>query len=85
MSDVEKALEDIRALQDALKQRLDDDQAVLQQLAKRLWAQQESEKAKLSRELHDGIGQLLTGLTRRLQALSKESPELETSSAINLN
>ena len=78
MSDVEKALEDIRALQDALKQRLDDDQAVLQQLAKRLWAQQESEKAKLSRELHDGIGQLLTGLTRRLQALSKESPELET-------
>lgn len=78
MSDVEKALEDIRALQDALKQRLDDDQAALQQLAKRLWAQQESEKAKLSRELHDGIGQLLTGLTRRLQALSKESPELET-------
>lgn len=78
MSNVDKELEEIRVLQASLKQRLDDDQAILQQLAKRLWAQQESEKARLSRELHDGIGQLLTGLTRRLQALSQDSPELET-------
>ncbi len=78
MSDVEQELASIKALQASLKQRLDDDQAVLQQLAKRLWAQQESEKAKLSRELHDGIGQLLTGLTRRLHALSQQSPELAT-------
>ncbi|CAD5258489.1 Two-component system NarL family sensor kinase [Alteromonas sp. 38] len=77
MSDIEQQLASIRALQDSLKNRLDDEQATLQKLAKRLWAQQESEKAKLSRELHDGIGQLLTGLTRRLQALSADSPELE--------
>lgn len=77
MSDIEQQLASIRALQDSLKNRLDDEQATLQLLAKRLWAQQESEKAKLSRELHDGIGQLLTGLTRRLQALSSDSPELE--------
>jgi two-component system NarL family sensor kinase len=77
LSDIEQQLASIRALQDSLKNRLDDEQATLQLLAKRLWAQQESEKAKLSRELHDGIGQLLTGLTRRLQALSSDSPELE--------
>lgn len=77
MNDVAKEIASIKALQATLQARLDADQEVLQQLAKRLWAQQESEKAKLSRELHDGIGQLLTGLTRRLQALSSSSPEIE--------
>lgn len=77
MTDLATEIENIKALQTTLQARLDADQEVLQQLAKRLWAQQESEKAKLSRELHDGIGQLLTGLTRRLQALSTSSPELE--------
>lgn len=78
MSDIEQQLASIKALQDSLKQRLDEDQATLQELAKRLWAQQESEKAKLSRELHDGVGQLLTGLTRRLEAASKHDPEFKT-------
>ncbi|MGS2719573.1 sensor histidine kinase [Paraglaciecola aestuariivivens] len=63
--------------QENLKTRLDQEQDTLNQLAKRLWAQQESEKAKLSRELHDGVGQLLTGLTRRLQSLSSTQPELQ--------
>ena len=75
MTDLATEIENIKALQATLQARLDADQEVLQQLAKRLWAQQESEKAKLSRELHDGIGQLLTGLTRRLQALSTSSPD----------
>lgn len=78
MTDLASEIESIKALQATLQARLDADQEMLQQLAKRLWAQQESEKAKLSRELHDGIGQLLTGLTRRLRALSTSSPELET-------
>jgi two-component system NarL family sensor kinase len=60
-----------------LQARLDDEQYNLNLLAKRLWAQQESEKAKLSRELHDGVGQLLTGLTRRLQSLSSNQPEFQ--------
>jgi len=77
LNDLTKEIESIKALQATLQARLDADQEILQQLAKRLWAQQESEKAKLSRELHDGVGQLLTGLTRRLQALSSSSPEIE--------
>jgi len=82
LTDLATEIENIKALQASLQERLDADQEVLQQLAKRLWAQQESEKAKLSRELHDGIGQLLTGLTRRLQSLSASSPELEALHAI---
>jgi two-component system NarL family sensor kinase len=70
-------LEDIQRQQALLQSRLDEEQYTLSQLAKRLWAQQESEKASLSRELHDGVGQLLTGLTRRLQTLSSNQPELE--------
>jgi two-component system NarL family sensor kinase len=70
-------LDEIQRQQAYLQLRLDEEQATLGQLAKRLWAQQESEKARLSRELHDGVGQLLTGLTRRLQSLSAEQPDLE--------
>lgn len=66
----------IQRQQALLQERLDNEQHNLNLLAKRLWAQQESEKAKLSRELHDGVGQLLTGLTRRLQGLSSNQPEL---------
>lgn len=72
-----KLLAEIQSQQTRLKARLDEEQDRLNQLAKRLWAQQESEKAKLSRELHDGVGQLLTGLTRRLQSLSNEQPEFQ--------
>jgi two-component system NarL family sensor kinase len=69
-------LAQVQRQQALLHGRLDNEQNNLNQLAKRLWAQQESEKAKLSRELHDGVGQLLTGLTRRLQGLSAAQPEL---------
>ncbi len=70
-------LEEIKAQQDLLRRRLDEEEQALTNLAKRLWAQQESEKARLSRELHDGVGQLLTGLTRRLEGLSDDHPELQ--------
>ncbi|GAC16142.1 sensor histidine kinase [Aliiglaciecola lipolytica] len=72
-----KLLAQIQQQQAQLQNRLDTEQQSLSQLAKRLWAQQESEKARLSRELHDGVGQLLTGLTRRLQGLSKQYSELD--------
>lgn len=71
-----KQLDQIQRQQQLLQAQLDGEQHSLSQLAKRLWAQQESEKARLSRELHDGVGQLLTGLTRRLQGLTKQHPEL---------
>ncbi|MFS1701808.1 sensor histidine kinase [Alteromonas sp. AMM-1] len=68
-------IERIQLQQEELKRRLDEEQINLRELARRLWTQQESEKARLSRELHDGVGQLLTGLTRRLQGIASNQPE----------
>ena len=73
----QQLLAEVQRQQSLLQSRLDEEQHNLNLLAKRLWAQQESEKAKLSRELHDGVGQLLTGLTRRLQGLSSSDPKFE--------
>ncbi|WP_176582462.1 sensor histidine kinase [Salinimonas sediminis] len=70
-NEISQALQDIHTLPQSLKTQLDREQESLTGLAKRLWAQQEAEKARLSRELHDGVGQLLTNLTRRLHDLSE--------------
>lgn len=45
----------------------------LQKLSRRLLAVQEQERRRLARELHDEIGQLLTGLSFRLDAAAKAS------------
>ncbi|MFQ3208226.1 MAG: two-component system NarL family sensor kinase [Glaciecola sp.] len=68
-------IEKIKEQQRLLKHQLDTEQSQLSDLAKRIWAQQEAEKAKLSRDLHDGVGQILTGLTRKLQQLTSNMPE----------
>lgn len=75
-------LDEIVKQQGLLRRRLDEEEQALTSLAKRLWAQQESEKARLSRELHDGVGQLLTGLTRRLTRMAENAPELTELSEI---
>jgi two-component system NarL family sensor kinase len=68
-------IEKIKEQQRLLKNQLETEQSQLSDLAKRMWAQQEAEKAKLSRDLHDGVGQILTGLTRKLQQLTLSMPE----------
>jgi two-component system NarL family sensor kinase len=68
-------IEKIKEQQRLLKHQLETEQSQLGDLAKRMWAQQEAEKAKLSRDLHDGVGQILTGLTRKLQQLTSRMPE----------
>jgi len=74
-NDNQDIITDILKQQAFLKKRLDEEQLQLTSMAKRLWAQQEADKANLSRELHDGIGQLLTALTRRLSSLGNRDPE----------
>lgn len=76
-NELARELARIKAMQDELKQRLDEEQLSLSTLAQRLWAQQESEKARISRELHDGVGQLLTGLARRLSSLDQDDPTIK--------
>ncbi|MGB9632197.1 MAG: GAF domain-containing protein [Chloroflexaceae bacterium] len=50
-------------------------QARLQALSERLVAVQEAERAHLARELHDEIGQMLTGLSLALTVGPRTSPE----------
>ncbi|RUO32706.1 sensor histidine kinase [Aliidiomarina sanyensis] len=81
---IEQEIEALRRSQAELRQLLQQEQDTLRDLAQRLWSQQEAERARLSRELHDGLGQLLTALTRRLQsaadsgAIDCEIPEIAT-------
>ncbi|RUO36969.1 two-component sensor histidine kinase [Aliidiomarina shirensis] len=75
-------VEEVQALQRSqqeLRNLLLEEQNTLRDLAQRLWSQQEAERARFSQELHDGVGQLLTALTRRLNLAAseyKEAPEL---------
>ena len=65
---IEEEIRALRRSQIELRELLHQEQDTLRDLAQRLWSQQEAERARLSQELHDGLGQLLTALTRRIQA-----------------
>ncbi|MAL82851.1 MAG: two-component sensor histidine kinase [Idiomarina sp.] len=75
-SDVIELVKDMRTQQETLRRQLEHEQVTLQTLARRLWLQQEHERAKLSRELHDGVGQLLTGLKTQLGQAVNNNGEL---------
>jgi PAS domain S-box-containing protein len=75
-----KRMEDaLRDARDELKSRVDERTAQLLQserarvaLLRRLSVAQEEERLRLSRELHDHIGQLITGLILNLRAVENE-------------
>ncbi len=69
-------VQQMRTQQEALREQLRHEQSALQTLARRLWLQQEHERARLSRELHDGVGQLLTGLKTQLGQSAAANPAL---------
>lgn len=75
-SELLAAIEELRAQQKTLQHRLDAEQMQLQQLAKRLWLQQEHERARLARELHDDLGQQLTGIATQLSQMSATDARL---------
>ncbi len=58
-------------------EELRQEQALTQQLLRRAIAAQEEERARLSRELHDGIGQMLTAVELSLDRLVKALPANE--------
>jgi signal transduction histidine kinase len=79
----------LRSEQERLFADLHQGEQHFRQLARSVWRVQEDERRRLARELHDGIGQHLTALRHRLEALSSAPgyPEalrepLQTASAL---
>ena len=56
-----------------LLQQLAGSERRFRSLAKAVWQVQEEERRRLSRELHDGLGQVLTALKNQLEVLSREA------------
>ena len=50
----------------------------MRSLAKRVWRVQEDERKHIARELHDGVGQLLTALINQIELTAKEEASDET-------
>ena len=61
----------LREQQERLFAQLHAGEQHFKQLARSVWRVQEDERRRLARELHDGIGQQLTALRNRLDALAR--------------
>ena len=61
----------LREQQERLFVQLHAGEQHFKQLARSVWRVQEDERRRLARELHDGIGQQLTALRHRLDALTR--------------
>lgn len=72
--DLARLAEQVRQIareNEALFRQLRDGERRFRTLARGVWRVQEQERARLARELHDGIGQTLTALKIRLEQLAR--------------
>jgi two-component system, NarL family, sensor histidine kinase UhpB len=67
--------EDVRELVDVFNDMLDRLERERQGSARLALAAQEGERRRIAQELHDEIGQELTGILLRLETLAREAPE----------
>jgi signal transduction histidine kinase len=71
---LQQQLQRLRADQERLFAQLRDGEQHFRTLARSVWRVQEDERRRLARDLHDGIGQHMTALRHRLEALSLATP-----------
>lgn len=70
--DMRDLLARMREQQEHLFAQLQSSEQHFRRLARSVWRVQEDERRRLARDLHDGIGQHLTALRHRLDALARE-------------
>ncbi|HEY6941223.1 sensor histidine kinase [Dokdonella sp.] len=70
--DMREVLARMREQQEQLFAQLQSSEQHFRHLARSVWRVQEDERRRLARDLHDGIGQHLTALRHRLDALAAE-------------
>lgn len=79
-----RELEQEVAVRRQAEHRAEDNAARLQALSTRLLRVQEDERRALAQELHDQIGQLLTGLRFQLEAAREAAPSQPLADALNV-
>lgn len=70
--DISELVNELNQKQQKIAQELLSGNQQMRTLAKRVWRVQEDERKHIARELHDGVGQLLTALINQLQQMHKE-------------
>jgi two-component system, NarL family, sensor kinase len=73
MHEIVDRVRDITRANEKLFARLIEGERRFRGLAKAVWKVQEEEQRRISRELHDGLGQTLTALTHQLERLREKS------------
>ncbi len=82
--DLQQWLSQLSEQQRQLVQNLQSGQLQMRNLAKRVWRVQEDERKQIARELHDGVGQLLTALINQLQQVAHEHSEVDLTGTLDL-
>jgi two-component system, NarL family, sensor histidine kinase UhpB len=65
---------EVQALSRAFDEMLDRLEAERRASARRALAAQEDERRRVARDLHDGVGQTMTGVVLQLEALARQTP-----------
>ncbi|WP_372762741.1 sensor histidine kinase [Pseudoalteromonas sp.] len=83
-TDIAMLVEQLNEKQKQISQQLHSGNEQMRGLAKRVWRVQENERKQIARELHDGVGQLLTALINQLQQLQKGDANIGLDESIEL-
>ena len=80
--EISKMLDALSLKQNQIAENLASGNTQMRSLAKRVWRVQEDERKHIARELHDGVGQLLTALINQLELTCKGSVSGEVQSTL---
>ncbi|GMV28587.1 MAG: hypothetical protein AMXMBFR59_07120 [Rhodanobacteraceae bacterium] len=70
-----RRIEELMRQHAALLSRLQQDQRRTRHLARSVWRVEEEARRRIARELHDGVGQNLVALMRRIDTIAAQLPE----------